>query len=95
MYTVYALYSPGYEKIYIGYSSDFENRLISHNEKATKGWTVKFRPWKVVFTEQYQTKREALAREKQLKPSKGKAYVCEMVSKLFIHQQSRISSDVK
>lgn len=83
MYTVYALYSPGYEKIYIGYSSDFENRMISHNEKATKGWTVKFRPWKVVFTEKYQTKREALAREKQLKTSRGRAYVWDMVNKLF------------
>jgi len=72
-HTVYALYSPDYDKIYIGRTSNFEQRLISHNEKGTKGWTVKFRPWKVVFTEHFQTKEEAIRREKQLKKSRGRA----------------------
>jgi len=40
-YTVYTLYSPDYDKIYIGYTSDLESRMISHNEKGTKGWTIK------------------------------------------------------
>ncbi len=83
MYTVYTLYSPKYEKIYIGHSSDFENRLISHNEKGTKGWTVKYRPWKVVFTETCATKREAMRREKQLKSSRGRAYVWQKVREKF------------
>jgi len=83
MYTVYSLYSPKYDKIYTGYSSDFEDRLISHNEKATKGWTVKYRPWEMVFTEEFESKKQAMAREKQLKSSRGRAYVWEKVNEKF------------
>jgi len=61
-HTVYALYSPDHEKIYIGRSGNFEQRLISHNQKGKKGWTVKFRPWKVVFTVHYQTTKESMKR---------------------------------
>jgi len=82
-HTVYALYSPDYDKIYIGRTSNFEQRLISHNEKGTKGWTVKYRPWKVVFTEHFQTKEEAIRREKQLKTSRGRAYVWQKVDEKF------------
>jgi hypothetical protein len=39
---VYVLHSVQHDKIYIGYSSDLESRLKSHNELATKGWTVKW-----------------------------------------------------
>nr|WP_237249358.1 GIY-YIG nuclease family protein [Sphingobacterium faecale] len=40
MYTVYVLYSPVYDKIYIGYTGNLANRLLSHNKLSTKGWTV-------------------------------------------------------
>ncbi|MFO7825668.1 MAG: GIY-YIG nuclease family protein [Cyclobacterium sp.] len=49
MFTVYALYSEKFDKIYIGFTSDLQKRLISHNELGTKGWTIKFRPWKLVY----------------------------------------------
>ena len=38
MYTVYVLYSEEHDKIYIGYTSNLEQRLKSHNELGTKGW---------------------------------------------------------
>ncbi|SKB44189.1 GIY-YIG catalytic domain-containing protein [Sphingobacterium nematocida] len=47
MFTVYVLYSPAYDKIYIGFTSDLESRLKSHNELAKKGWTIRFRPWEL------------------------------------------------
>ncbi|MDR9365676.1 MAG: GIY-YIG nuclease family protein [Balneolaceae bacterium] len=74
-YTVYTLYSPDYDKIYIGYTSDLDSRMRSHNEKGTKGWTVKYRPWKLVFTEKFETKGEAMKREKELKSLRGRVYV--------------------
>jgi hypothetical protein len=40
MFTVYVLYSIKHNKIYIGYTSDIANRLLSHNELATKGHTL-------------------------------------------------------
>ncbi len=37
MYTVYALYSAAHQKIYVGYTSNLEQRLLSHNELGKKG----------------------------------------------------------
>lgn len=72
MFIVYVLYSEKFNKIYIGYTSNMEQRFLSHNELGTKGWTLKFRPWKIVYTESYATKPEAVQREKELKGGKGR-----------------------
>ena len=53
-FTVYVLYSQSFDKIYIGFTTDLYSRLESHNLLAKKGWTVKFRPWKVLYTEIYE-----------------------------------------
>ena len=63
MHTVYILYSTKFDKIYIGCTSDLEVRFKSHNELGTKGWTIKFRPWVILHTEEFDSKREALDRE--------------------------------
>jgi putative endonuclease len=39
---------------------------------AKKGWTIKYRPWELVYKEEYNTKSEALSRERELKTSKCK-----------------------
>ena len=75
MFTVYVIHSPTYDKIYIGYTSDLRNRLISHNELGDKGWTIKYRPWELIHTEDFSTKSEALKREKQLKSSRGRHFI--------------------
>ncbi len=75
MYIVYVLHSKRYDKIYIGYTSNLQDRIISHNEKATKGWTIKYRPWKLIHSEGYKTKEEALNREKELKSSRGRDFI--------------------
>ncbi len=75
MYFVYVLYSENYDKIYIGMTSNLEQRLLSHNELSKKGWTIKFRPWKMVYKESFQTKQEALKREKELKSFRGREFI--------------------
>ena len=75
MHTVYILYSKKFDKIYIGCTSNLEARFKSHNELGTKGWTIKFRPWEIVYTEEFDSKREALDREKQLKGAKGREWI--------------------
>jgi len=72
MFTVYVLYSQKFNKIYIGYTSDLVNRFLSHNELATKGHTIKYRPWVIAHAEEFETKAEAMKREAQLK--KGPHY---------------------
>ena len=80
MFTVYALYSSTFNKIYIGYTSNLAERLLSHNELATKGYTVRFRPWTVVYTEDYKTKKDAMSREKQLKSAKGREFIWDIIN---------------
>jgi putative endonuclease len=63
MFTVYVLYSPSHNQIYIGYTSDLHNRFLSHNELATKGHSIKYRPWIITYTGEFQTKSEAIKRE--------------------------------
>jgi len=80
MYTVYILYSPSYKKIYIGYSSNLEQRLKSHNELGNKGWTLKYRPWRLIYTETFYKKADAMKREKELKSAQGRSFIWNIVN---------------
>jgi putative endonuclease len=75
----YALFSEQYNKIYIGYSSDVNRRLLAHNDDRNKGWTAKFRPWKIIYTESSESKSEAMKREKQLKTAKGREFIWSII----------------
>ncbi len=80
-FTVYILFSKPYDKIYIGYTSNIEQRLLSHNVLAKKGWTIKFRPWQLVYTEEFQSKSEALKWEKELKSFQGREFIRNTILK--------------
>ncbi len=81
MFTVYALYSEKFDKIYIGFTSNLQKRLISHNELGTKGWTIRYRPWKVIHTETFESKIEAMNREKYLKTGVGREFIRNLIPK--------------
>ena len=82
MYKVYVLYSKEFNKIYIGFTSDLEDRFLSHNEMATKGYTLKYRPWEIAFFEEFETKSAVMKREKELKTSRGRVFVWEKIKEL-------------
>ena len=81
MFTVYILYSSTFNKSYVGFTNDLEARFKSHNELGTKGWTIKFRPWKPIHTEEFDDKKEALAREKWFKSGVGREYISREILK--------------
>ena len=76
---VYALYSPKHDRLYIGESGDPKDRYRSHNELATKGWTVPFRPWIVLYVEACPDRSVALQRERQLKSGAGRDFLRSLV----------------
>ena len=80
----YVLFSESFNKIYIGFTSDIDKRLLSHNSLAKKGWTIKFRPWKLIYSEVYNSKKGAMKREKQLKSAKGREFIRNLINKNFI-----------
>lgn len=75
MYYVYVLYSEKHNKHYTGYTADPTDRFLSHSEKATRGFTLRYRPWKTILTEEYATKSEAMKREKWLKSGVGRDFI--------------------
>ena len=79
MFTTYVLYSDKYDKIYIGMTSNLEKRFFAHNN-LPKGWTASFRPWKLVHTEEFGSKQEALKREKELKSAQGRESIWKMLN---------------
>ncbi|WKK83991.2 GIY-YIG nuclease family protein [Marivirga arenosa] len=79
MFDVYVLYSPNHKKIYIGYTPDLKSRIDSHNIYSNKGYTKKYRPWVILYTEQFLSKSDALKREKQLKSAKGREFIWNLV----------------
>ena len=74
-YVVYILYSSEHDKTYIGFTSSLINRFRSHNELSKRGWTIKYRPWRVVHVEFFTTKSEAMQREHFLKTGVGRGWM--------------------
>jgi putative endonuclease len=83
MFTVYVLYSPTFGKTYTGFTSSLSQRLESHNSLATKGYTLKYRPWILLFSEEFETKTEALKREKELKSGKGRDFIKSLIQNKY------------
>ncbi|MCF1713875.1 GIY-YIG nuclease family protein [Flavihumibacter sp. RY-1] len=73
-YCVYVLFSVLHKKHYTGYTSDLDGRLLSHNELG-KGWTSRYRPWKLIYLETFSQQSEAIAREKWLKSGVGRSFI--------------------
>ena len=71
-FTVYILFSEQFNKhYYSGFTSNLSKRLKSHNELG-KDWTAKYRPWKLIYTKEFETKQGALLYEKWLKTGAGR-----------------------
>ena len=74
-YVVYILYSDKHDIHYTGYTCDLISRFRSHNQLATKGFTIKYRPWRVIHVAFFKTKKDALKREKFLKSGQGRNFI--------------------
>ena len=80
MFSTYVLYSELHDKIYIGFTSNVQQRILAHNDDKNSGWSRSFRPWKLIYFEEFESKSEAMAREKQLKSAKGRAFIRERIA---------------
>jgi putative endonuclease len=74
-YAVYVLKSLSYPKHYVGFTSNLISRFKSHNALGKKGYTIRYRPWVVIHVEFYNSKNEAMSREKFLKSGKGRKWM--------------------
>ncbi|MBN1644269.1 MAG: GIY-YIG nuclease family protein [Dehalococcoidales bacterium] len=78
MFFVYVLQSIPTGRYYIGSAQDVEMRLAQHNAGKTPS-TRYYRPWKVVYTEVFDTLSEARQRESYIKAWKSRDYMAKML----------------
>lgn len=74
-FVVYVMYSKKYNRTYTGFTSNLIERFKDHNQLGNKGYCRKYRPWMVVYVKFFQTKKQALHFEKQLKSGKGREWI--------------------
>jgi len=70
-------------KIYIGQTEDIETRLARHNKilpsKKTSFTARQGKNWKLVYTEEFTERKEAIKREKELKSYQGRLYIKRII----------------
>ena len=74
MYFAYVLQSEKTFTFYYGSTQDLISRLETHNAGLVK-YSSKFRPWKIVYFEEFPTRSDALRREKFFKTGAGRDFI--------------------
>ncbi len=77
MFCVYILQSQSTGKRYVGQTSNLERRLDAHNQELSR-YTKGRGPWVLVYSETYNTRSEAIVREKFLKSGKGREIISNL-----------------
>ena len=77
-YWVYILKSVDYDKTYVGFSNNLERRLYEHNAGKTI-YTRRYKPWKIVYKEEFKAKTDAIKREKFLKKQKNREFYNKLI----------------
>jgi len=79
MFYVYIIQSQMDQGLYKGMTSNLEDRLKQHNAGKTKT-TKAFRPWKLIYFEEFKDRNQARAREKYFKSGAGRRYIREKLN---------------
>jgi len=83
VYYVYVLRSESLDRFYVGMSADPKKRLVYHNAGETGGksaFTKRASDWELVWTEAFDSREAALARERKIKKAKSRKYIEELVN---------------
>jgi len=73
-YSLYILKSSVRDTYYIGSSDNPKRRLPYHNGES-KGYTQRYRPWKLAYTHTFDSKQQALQAEQVVKKWKSKKMI--------------------
>ena len=84
MFTVYVIESNSSKKRYIGQTENLELRLIQHKDpKFDKRSYTKLNGtnWILVYKETFQTRKEAMKREQELKSYRGREFIKQQLGR--------------
>ena len=71
MYYIYVLSSVNFKKSYIGCTDNIDRRLAEHNS-GKMAFTKRYKPWRLIHHEEFETLAEARKREGYLKTGAGR-----------------------
>ena len=77
MYIVYAIRSLNRNYIYVGLKGNLTVRFKSHN-KGTNKTTKPYKPFRLIFTEEFESRAEARQWEKYYKSGVGKEFIKQL-----------------
>jgi putative endonuclease len=78
MFVVYILYLSNFDQYYVGHTQNMEDRLSRHNSGRSLS-TKKGKPWILVYRETFETRSEAMLREKAIKKMKSRTYIEKLI----------------
>ncbi len=82
MFFVYILYNKEIDKYYTGQTNNIFSRMRDHNKV---GHGIKYTKkqvgfWELMYIEKFETRSEAMKREKEIKSKKSKVYIKNLIS---------------
>ncbi len=80
MFYTYILRSELNNPFYIGSTNNIEQRLYFHNHGLVKS-TKRYKPWQLIYIEEYKTLKFARNRELQIKSWKSRKSIESVISK--------------
>ena len=79
MFTVYILYSDNLDQFYVGHTGNLDNRIKRHNQGRSKS-TKTGVPWKLMYSEKFDSKSEAYQREMYIKRMKSRTFIEKLIT---------------
>jgi len=76
---IYILESKLNKHYYVGSTEDIDKRLEYHNSPKAR-WTKRFQPWVLIHSEEFETRSEAILRERQIKSYKNTSRFLETLN---------------
>ena len=78
MHYTYILYSQTLDRYYIGATKDISKRIEKHLQ-SKRGFTSKAKDWELKYSEAFETRSEALQRERQIKSWKNRKLLEQLI----------------
>ncbi|WP_353842940.1 GIY-YIG nuclease family protein, partial [Algoriphagus sp.] len=75
----YILYSTKLDKFYVGHTCEDLGERVRKHLTNHQGFTSKAKDWELVYFEEYNDKKEAFSRERQVKSWKSKKRIKELI----------------
>jgi putative endonuclease len=80
MFHTYIIFNSNINQYYIGSTNNIEDRLYRHNAGQNKATKKGAPDWQLVYSEEFNTRSEAVQREMKIKKMKSRKYIERLIN---------------